>query len=139
MRGFLSSLLAVVIILLLSQLYVAWVDTSSINRSFRSYTVMIRDVYKRAQAEDEIYDVLKRNVLLCKTLLTAGGDVEECALLVNRSFLDVLSKYNIVPSCPIPVAVVVYPASVSLIVTCPIEGNIGSALFRLPRGAEVRA
>ncbi len=138
MKGFLSSVLGVAILLLILKIYTAWIDTSELDLSFSSYIKTINDVYKRAELEDRVYDFLIDNALHCKTLLATGKiSLDACQESINRKFTDLLSSNNIVQSCDNPLTVVLTPTSLKVVISCPVEGNIGEALFKIPVGAGV--
>ncbi len=123
-------------LILLLYLYIAWFNLKDLDTSFSNYVKMNHDVYRRAELENAVYNLLKEEIVVCDALLSRGGDLKDCSNLVNNSLRTLLVSYGIVPPSGVIVEPVLKP-DLHLVVVKEVKGSIGDAEYRLPLGAEV--
>lgn len=136
MRAFLSSVVGAAMLILLLYLYIAWYNLKDLDYSFSSYVKMNHDVYRRAELENAVYNLLKKELVVCDALLARGGDLKDCSTLANDSLRALFLSYGIVPP-PGDIVEPVLKPDIHFVVVKEVKGSIGDAEYKLPLGAEV--
>ncbi len=133
MRGFVTSALGVVLLLLLFHSYSAWNGVKDLDRANTEYILLLKDVEQRTLLENQLYRGLKSHILTCLTELSSGSaDVVLCNDRIE-SYVLTFAALNGLYTCPHPVVFV--PPKVRFV--CDVVGEVGRAKFLIPSGAEV--
>lgn len=138
MRGFLSAVLGLAMLLILLPSYKAWMSTRDLYSGVPAYMKMLDDSYRRSDLERDIYTTMGSIAQVCSL---GRMDLHQCQAYANGIMVGLLTRWSdyVELEYNLPL-VAVLPEGNSMVVrlVSPIRGRSGWAQIDIPAGSEVK-
>ena len=138
MRGFLSAVLGLAMLLIILPSYKAWMNTKDLYSGVPAYMKMLDDSYRRSDLERDVYTTMKDVALFCST---GTMDLHQCQVYANNKVVGLLTRWSdyveLEYNLPL-VAVLPEGNTMAVRLVSPIKGRSGWAQIDIPAGSEVK-